>query len=133
MVQRTAHPADVPAAEQQAPVHTPGVDGRTHFPSENALRFRASGRKSGQSAGCFALYRRATALGEFYELHPGSAGDAAKDLKNDLTRPRKPPPCAIPGFTPTEDLRIASPRPPKDSQAKGGGGHVAPAPQGCRQ
>ena len=47
-------------------------------------------------------------MGEFFKLHQGTAGDAAQDLRNDLTRPISL--CAIPGFTPTKDLRIAPPR-----------------------
>ena len=119
MVQRIIHPADVPAAEQQAPAHEPEVNGRTHFPSGTHLRFHAPCRKSGKNSSRFALCSKATTVGEFYELHPGSAGDAAKDLKNDLTR--QTPLCATSGSTLTEVLRIAPPQPPKAARVERGG------------
>ena len=98
-------------------MNTLGTDGRAIFPSEIELRFHTTGRKSGESASRFAPCSKATTVGEFYELHPGSADYATQDLRNDLTRPI--PLCVVPGFTPTKDLRIAPPRPRKASRAKG--------------
>jgi len=98
-------------------VNTLGTNGRAIFPTETELRFHATDRKSGESASRFAPCSKATTVGEFYELHPGSADYATQDLRNDLTRPI--PLCVIPGFTPTKDLRIAPPRPRKAARAKG--------------
>ena len=86
------------------------ADGRTPLPSETELRFNDSARKTKKRSDRLALYRKATAVGEFFELHQGTAGDAAQDLRNDLTR--TPPLCITPGFAPPKDLRIAPPGPP---------------------
>ena len=100
-------------------MHTPGADGRGIFPSEAELRFSASGRETGKGASRFAPCSKATAVGKFYELHPGSASDAAKGLVNNLTRAT--PLRVIPGFTPTEGLRIAPPRPLQHAQGRARG------------
>ena len=57
-------------------------------------------------------------MGEFFELHPGGACDAAQDPRNDLTQPASL--CVIPWFTPPKGLRIAPTRPPKAAQARAG-------------
>ena len=67
----------------------------------------------------FALFRKATTVGEFFELHPGTAVDAAQDLKNGITRPT--PLCVTPGFTLPKELCIAAPCLPKAARARASG------------
>ena len=98
---------DSAAREHPAPAYTPNPVGRALFP------------KHGKSGGRFALYRRATTVGEFFKLHTGTACDAAQDLRNDLTwRTRL---CVIPGFTLPKDLRITPPRLLGAAQARASG------------
>ena len=53
---------------------------------EMALLYQAEAKKRGKSAGRLQLYRVARTIGEFFSRHPGSEGEAAADLTNDLKR-----------------------------------------------
>ena len=77
------------------------------MPSEAAFRFRDSARPCPLPQGD---------NGErIFELHPGTAGEAALDLRKGLKRAL--PLCIIPGFSPPKDLRNALPRPPEVARA----------------
>ena len=71
------------------------------FPHGNLLRYEPSAKKSGLSAARLNAYRSARNVGEFFDLHPGPAGQAGKDLAWDLSKGY----CSIPGFAVPRPLR----------------------------
>ena len=59
------------------------------------LRYKASARKSGESAARLDAYRGARGVGEFFDIHPGPAAAARKDLGWHLSNGL----CSTPGYT----------------------------------
>ena len=79
---------------------------RVAFLHGTLLRYEASVTKSGAGAGSaarFAAYRSARSVGEFFDLHPGAATIARRDLAWDLRKAL----CSVPGFVAPRFLRSA--------------------------
>ena len=71
------------------------------FARDDALRYKASAKKSGASASRLEMCRNARSVGEFFDSHPGSPATARKDLAWDLARGL----CDIPGFVARSNLK----------------------------
>ena len=73
------------------------------FARDTALQYEASAKKTGSSAVRLETYRSARSAGEFFDLHPGSAAAARRDLTWDLNKGL----CSAPRFIARGDLKAA--------------------------
>ena len=53
---------------------------------ETPVRYHPEAKKTGKSALRLLRYRSARTVGEFFDLHPGTEGEANADLANDLKK-----------------------------------------------